>query len=90
VDARFKGSGFIRNLDQLGRIVLPVEWRRRFDLEPGAPLEIIPGGDGCLILRKYVPQGSCTFCGQLDGSRLILGRPVCEKCTACLATAASA
>lgn len=78
-------AGFVRHLDQLGRIVLPVEWRRTFDIQPGAPMEIIPGSDGTLMLKHYVPSHACTFCGEIDDVRLYLGRPVCRSCASQLA-----
>ncbi|HYG59303.1 MAG TPA: AbrB/MazE/SpoVT family DNA-binding domain-containing protein [Symbiobacteriaceae bacterium] len=70
----------MRQIDQLGRVVLPVEWRRQFMVEPGAPLEIIPGRDGTLMLQRYVPGGACTFCGSFEGVRHFAGRPVCRDC----------
>jgi transcriptional pleiotropic regulator of transition state genes len=75
-----RSTGFVRNLDPAGRIVLPVEWRRTFDVQPGAPLEMIPGSDGSLILKQYVPSHACTFCGQTDNLQHYLGRPVCRSC----------
>ncbi|HWI51378.1 MAG TPA: AbrB/MazE/SpoVT family DNA-binding domain-containing protein [Symbiobacteriaceae bacterium] len=80
-----KSTGFVRNLDGLGRIVLPVEWRRTFGLEPGDPLEMILGGDGTLMLKRYVPGGTCTFCGEMEEIRHFAGRPICRRCTAQLA-----
>ena len=75
------GSGLVRNLDQLGRVVLPVQWRRTLDLGPGAPIEILPGGEGALMLRRYVPNGACVFCGEIGDGRIFAGRPVCTRCT---------
>ncbi|HYF90934.1 MAG TPA: AbrB/MazE/SpoVT family DNA-binding domain-containing protein [Symbiobacteriaceae bacterium] len=79
--AGLKSSGFVRRLDELGRIVLPVEWRRTFGLEPGSPLEMILGGDGTLMLKRYIPSGTCTFCGEVEEIRHFAGRPICRKCT---------
>jgi AbrB family transcriptional regulator, transcriptional pleiotropic regulator of transition state genes len=82
-------SGFVRNLDSLGRVVLPVEWRRTFELNPGAQVELIPQGDGTLMLRRYGPNGTCTFCGQAEGIRMFAGRQVCRTCVDQLATEVS-
>jgi len=81
----FKSTGFVRRLDELGRVVLPVDWRRTFGLGPGAPLEMILGGDGTLVLKRYVPGGTCTFCGEMEDIQHFAGRPVCRKCTVQLA-----
>lgn len=75
-----KSSGFVRNLDQLGRVVLPIEWRRTFEIEPGHPMEIIPSGDGSIVIKRYVPNGTCTFCGEMEEIRHFAGRPVCKQC----------
>jgi transcriptional pleiotropic regulator of transition state genes len=90
MNASLKGSGFVRNLDQLGRVVLPIEWRRTLDISPGDPMEIIPGSDGTLVLRRYVPNGSCTFCGRHEEVRQFAGRPVCHICTVQLAAGVTA
>jgi transcriptional pleiotropic regulator of transition state genes len=83
------GSGFVRNLDPLGRVVLPIEWRRTFEVNPGAALELIPQGDGTLMLRRYVPSGTCTFCGQGDELRVFAGRLICRTCVSLLLVEAS-
>lgn len=46
-----KGIGYVRRVDGLGRIVLPVEWRRVHDVVPGQLLEIVPGLDGALRVQ---------------------------------------
>lgn len=76
----FRSSGFVRRLDELGRVVLPVEWRRTVGLDPGTPVEMILSGDGSLTLQRYVPGGTCTFCGTPDDLRQFSGRPVCRTC----------
>lgn len=83
-----KFGGFVRKLDDLGRIVLPVEWRRICGIEPGDPMEIIPGRDGTLMLQRYVPGGTCTFCGESDQIHHFAGRPVCQACVARLGSMA--
>ena len=52
--------GIVRNLDELGRIVLPVALRRRMNINIKDPLEIFVDGD-TIVLRKYQPK--CVFCG---------------------------
>ncbi|MBQ1930682.1 MAG: AbrB/MazE/SpoVT family DNA-binding domain-containing protein [Lachnospiraceae bacterium] len=46
-----KPTGVVRKLDELGRITLPIELRRNFQIEEKDPLEIYVDGD-CIILKK--------------------------------------
>ncbi len=71
-----KSTGIVRKLDDLGRIVLPVELRRTLDIADKSPLEIYVEGDS-IILRKHIP--SCIFCGKETASEH-LGRGVCDDC----------
>ena len=47
-----KATGIVRKLDTLGRIVIPMELRRTFELEIGDPIEIFVEGSD-IVLRKY-------------------------------------
>ena len=47
-----KSTGIVRQMDDLGRIVIPVELRRTLQIDKGDPLEIFVEGDS-IILRKY-------------------------------------
>ena len=62
-----KSTGIVRKLDDLGRIVLPIELRRTLDIADKAPLEIFVEGDS-IILRKYEP--SCVFCGKSERKKV--------------------
>ncbi len=55
-----RSTGILRRVDELGRVVLPVELRRSLDIEEKDPLEISVEEDR-IILRKYQP--TCIFCG---------------------------
>ena len=69
-----KSTGIVRKVDELGRIVLPIELRRTLDIEEKDALEIYVEDDS-IILRKY--QQSCVFC---DSARELVsykGRNVC-------------
>lgn len=72
-----KAVGIVRKLDTLGRIVIPMELRRSFDLKIGDPIEIFVE-DGSIILRKY--QTCCVFCGEDDGVSKVHGKNVCKAC----------
>ena len=56
-----KSTGIVRRVDELGRVVLPIELRRTLDIELRNPLEIYVEGD-MVILKKYEP--ACIFCGE--------------------------
>ncbi|WP_143316885.1 AbrB/MazE/SpoVT family DNA-binding domain-containing protein [Clostridium sp. HBUAS56017] len=72
-----KSTGVVRNLDQLGRIVLPIELRRNFELKEGDSLEIYTEGE-TIILKKYEP--ACVFCGEASGVVNFKGKNVCKEC----------
>ena len=72
-----KNTGIVRKVDELGRIVLPVEMRRVLDISEKDPLEIYVDGEN-VILKKYMP--TCIFC---DGSKNLVeykGKNVCSGC----------
>lgn len=72
-----KSLGIIRKIDELGRIVLPVELRRKFDIDVKDSLEIYTDND-CIILKKYEP--SCVFCGSSDEIFEFNEKNICRKC----------
>jgi transcriptional pleiotropic regulator of transition state genes len=77
-----KDTGIVRHIDDLGRIVIPIEIRRRFGIGPRDPLEIYVRGDR-IVLAK--PQDACVFCGRSKDLVEHHGRPVCATCRAELA-----
>ena len=72
-----KSTGIVRKVDELGRIVLPIELRRTFDIAEKDALEIYVDG-GTIVLRKYEP--SCIFCGNAKDVFIFKGRNICPKC----------
>ncbi|WP_029423378.1 AbrB/MazE/SpoVT family DNA-binding domain-containing protein [Alicyclobacillus macrosporangiidus] len=72
-----KATGVVRQVDQLGRVVLPMELRRTMDIHEKDGLEIFTEGDR-IILRKYEP--GCIFCNEAEEVREFRGKMVCEKC----------
>ena len=72
-----KATGIIRNLDQLGRFVIPKETRKALDLNEGDPIEMFTDGDK-IILKKYTP--GCHCCGNLEDLTDVLGLKICPKC----------
>lgn len=72
-----KATGIVRKVDELGRIVLPIELRRTLDIEIKDPIEIFVDGD-FIMLRKYSPQ--CVLCGSTENIKKIRGRNICKNC----------
>ena len=74
---RMKSTGIVRKVDELGRIVLPIELRRTLDIEVKDALEIYVDGSQ-IILKKYEP--ACIFCGNAKNVIHFKGRNLCEDC----------
>ena len=72
-----KATGVVRKLDNLGRIVLPIELRRTLDIEEKDPLEIFIE-DNAIVLKKYQP--ACIFCGEAKDVFNYKDRYVCPRC----------
>jgi transcriptional pleiotropic regulator of transition state genes len=72
-----KSTGMVRKVDELGRIVIPIELRRTLNIGEKDGLEIFVEGD-TIILKKYEP--ACVFCGQAKNVRNLKGKNVCPKC----------
>ncbi len=74
-----KSTGVVRQLDTLGRIVLPIELRRTMDIGVKDMLEIFVEDDQ-IILKKYHP--SCVFCSDARDVTPYMGKLICKKCLA--------
>lgn len=72
-----KSTGVVRKVDELGRIVMPVELRRAFGIQVRDPMEIYVDGEK-IVLAKYEP--ACVFCGSVKQVFDYKGKPVCESC----------
>ena len=74
---KIKSTGNVRKVDELGRIVLPIELRRTLDIGEKDAVEIYVEGTS-IVLKKYQP--SCIFCG--DSKKVVdfKGKNVCSKC----------
>lgn len=59
-----KSTGIVRNVDQLGRIVAPIELRKAMGLSPGDPMEIFLEDDK-IILKKYAANRTCAITGEI-------------------------
>jgi len=72
-----KATGIVRKVDELGRIVLPVELRRTLNIEVRDPIEIFVNED-TILLKKYAP--ACILCGENDDLIEYKGKKICRKC----------
>ena len=72
-----KSTGIIRKVDDLGRIVLPIELRRTLGIGERDPLEIFVQED-LIVLRKS--SLVCIFCGSDENVKDYMNKGVCESC----------
>ena len=72
-----KSTGMVRKIDELGRVVLPIELRRALEIGEKDALEIYTDSD-TIILKKYQP--ACIFCGNAKDVFTYKGRNVCPEC----------
>lgn len=72
-----KATGIVRRVDELGRVVLPIELRRNMHIAEKDALEIYVDGAN-IILKKYEPD--CIFCGNAANVTTFKGKNVCEDC----------
>lgn len=72
-----KSTGVVRRIDELGRIVLPIEIRKNLNIGNRDTVEIFVEEDK-IILKKYEP--ACIFCGNADNVVLFNGKLVCRDC----------
>ncbi|MCI0768546.1 AbrB/MazE/SpoVT family DNA-binding domain-containing protein [Bacillus sp. TL12] len=66
-----KSTGVTRNLDNLGRIVIPMELRRTLKIKEKTPLEIYVEGEK-IILKKYKAHGTCAITGEVSDKNISL------------------
>ena len=72
-----KSTGIVRKIDELGRIVLPMEIRKTMELNSRDAIEIFVENDK-IILKKYLP--ACLFCGSTDDIVFYKGKLICSGC----------
>ncbi len=72
-----KSTGIVRKVDDLGRVVLPIELRRTLDIAEKDPLEIYVDEEK-IVLRKYEP--ACVFCGDASDVENVMGKRICRHC----------
>ena len=72
-----KATGIVRRVDELGRVVIPIELRNKFDIQIKDPIEIFVEGSS-IVLKKYEPN--CIFCGNSKELISYNEKLVCTKC----------
>lgn len=73
-----KATGIVRKVDELGRVVIPIELRRTYKINIGDPLEIYVDSDK-ILLKKFVP--TCMFCGVVNDTLITFNEKViCKSC----------
>jgi transcriptional pleiotropic regulator of transition state genes len=74
-----KSTGIVRKVDELGRVVIPIELRRTLGIDNKDALEIFVD-DEQIILKKYEP--ACIFCDNARDVQTYKGKNICNECLA--------
>lgn len=72
-----KSTGIVRKVDELGRVVIPIELRRTLNIAERDALEIYVDGEQ-IVLKKYEP--ACIFCGNAENVINYKGKNICKEC----------
>ena len=72
-----KSTGIVRKIDELGRVVLPMELRNKLKIKEKDPMEIYVEGSS-IILKKF--ESTCTFCGNTKNLINYKDKLICDKC----------
>lgn len=72
-----KIGGYTRKVDELGRVVFPIEIRRKLKIESGDQMRIYVDG-GSIVMKK--DQDECVFCSSNKNLVEINGKFICRKC----------
>lgn len=70
--------GITRKIDELGRIVIPREVRKRLKIDNSSPIEIFVDSDASIVLKKFLPK--CIFCGNKDNIIVYHKKHICKEC----------
>ncbi|MBR6633466.1 MAG: AbrB/MazE/SpoVT family DNA-binding domain-containing protein [Clostridia bacterium] len=70
-------KGNVRAIDELGRIVVPIEYRNQLDIKSGDLLRMELDGEG-IVIKKNTP--SCIFCGAENALTKHQGKTICINC----------
>lgn len=73
-----KSTGIVRRVDELGRVVIPIEIRNQFNIVEKDPIEIYVDGSS-IVLKKFEPN--CIFCGSTENLYEYNDKLVCKECS---------
>lgn len=72
-----KSTGIVRRIDELGRVVIPIELRRTLDISRSDPIEFYTEDDE-IILKKF--QNRCVICGNAENVTEFKRKMLCDEC----------
>lgn len=72
-----KATGVVRKIDELGRIVIPIELRNKLGISEKDPMEIFVEGSN-IVLKKF--ETNCIFCGSSKKLVEYKDKLICSKC----------
>lgn len=72
-----KNTGILRRIDELGRVVIPIEIREKFNIKEKDPLEIYVDNQ-FIMLKKH--EDTCVFCGKVENLQSFKNKMICNKC----------
>ncbi len=72
-----KSTGIIRRVDELGRVVIPIEIRNQFNIVEKDPIEIYVNGSS-IVLKKFEPN--CIFCNSTQNLLSYQDKLICSTC----------
>ena len=72
-----KSTGIIRRVDELGRVVIPIEIRNQFNISEKDPIEIYVNGSS-IVLKKL--EENCIFCNNTDDLIEYNNKLICKEC----------
>lgn len=76
-DIIMESAEMLRKIDELGRVILPAEIRKRLDVKENDSVDFSWDGHQ-VILKKHGPI--CSFCGSTDNLLLFAGKYICKAC----------
>ena len=76
-----ENTGIVRRVDELGRIVIPMEYRRTLGIHVKDPLSISLEGEQ-IVIGRY--RESCAICGSEKDIQAVLDRSICAKCVSAI------
>lgn len=69
--------GIVRRIDSLGRVVVPMELRRKLGIESFSDVEVYREED-TVVVEKLVPE--CYLCGSQENTFTFKNKTVCRRC----------